>query len=89
VLNYKYNKAQVKQGVYMEQMSKLDELILYGIRELSPREKEEVLSYIQFMKIKEREDVIEYINMRAKEAIDSKKRGKVFSSLKELQKEYA
>lgn len=73
----------------MEQMSKLDELILYGIRELSPREKEEVLNYIEFMKIKEREDVIGYINMRAKEAIDSKKSGKVFSSLKELQKEYA
>ena len=73
----------------MEQMSKIDELILYGIRELSPREKEEVLNYIGFMKIKEREDVIEYINMRAKEAVDSKKRGKVFSSLKELQKEYA
>jgi len=41
------------------------------------------------MKIKEKRDVIEYINMRSKEAIDSKKKGKGFSSLQELQKEYA
>ncbi|MEA3361553.1 MAG: hypothetical protein U9R17_19390 [Thermodesulfobacteriota bacterium] len=73
----------------MAQISKIDELIVYGIRELSSREKEEVLNYIEFMKIKEKRDVIEYINMRAKEAIDSKKKGKVFSSLQELQKEYA
>ena len=73
----------------MAQISRIDELIVYGIRELSFREKEEVLNYIEFMKIKEKRDVIEYINMRAKEAIDSKKRGEVFSSLQELQKEYA
>jgi hypothetical protein len=73
----------------MAQISKVDELIVYGIRELSSREKEEVLNYIEFMKIKEKRDVIEYINMRAKEAMDSKKKGKVFSSLQELQKEYA
>jgi acetate kinase len=79
----------VKQGGYMAQVSKLDELIVYGIQELSPREKEEVLNYIEFLKIKEKQDVIEYINMRAKEAIDCKKRGRVFSSLQELQKEYA
>jgi len=73
----------------MAQISKIDELIVYGIRELSSRENEEVLNYIEFMKIKEKRDVIEYINMRAKEAIDSKKKGKGFSSLQELQKEYA
>jgi len=73
----------------MAQTHELEKLIVYGILELSTREKEEVLNYIEFLKVKEKRDVIEYINMRTREAMDKKKRGKVFSSLQELQKEYA
>jgi len=73
----------------MAQTHELEKLIVYGILELSTREKEEVLNYIEFLKVKEKRDVIEYINLRTREAMDKKKRGKVFSSLQELQKEYA
>ena len=38
ILNFR-----MKQGGYMAQTQELDELIVYGIRELSTREKEEVL----------------------------------------------
>ncbi|MDD5452065.1 MAG: hypothetical protein AB1711_07050 [Thermodesulfobacteriota bacterium] len=73
----------------MTQALKVDKLILNGIKMLSSREKEEVLNYIEFLKIKEDHDFIEYVNMRTREAIESKKRGERFSSLKELQNEYA
>ncbi|MDQ7838383.1 MAG: hypothetical protein RDU59_07805 [Thermodesulfobacteriota bacterium] len=73
----------------MAQVLKVDKLILNGIKMLSSREKEEVLNYIEFLKIKEDRDFIEYVNMRTREAIESKKRGERSSSLKELQNEYA
>ncbi|MDD4874383.1 MAG: hypothetical protein PHE15_05345 [Dehalococcoidales bacterium] len=59
----------------MAQVLKVDKLILNGIKMLSGREKEQLLNYIEFLKIKEDRDFIEYVNMRTKEAIESKKKG--------------
>ena len=73
----------------MEQTAKLEELIVRGIKELSNREKQEVLIFIEFLRIREDQPFIEYVNWRTQEAIEAKKRGEVFSSLEELQKEYA
>ena len=73
----------------MAQTAKFDELIVNGIRKLSNREKKEVLNFAEFLKVKEDQLFIEYINMRTKEAIEAKKKGKTFCSLEELQREYA
>jgi len=73
----------------MVQVAKFDELIVNGIRELSKREKEEVLNFIEFIKVKEDKLFIEYANMRTQKAIEAKKKGKAFYSLEELKKEYA
>ena len=73
----------------MLQATKFDELIVNGIRELSNREKEDVLNFIEFLKVKEDKLFIEYVNMRTQEAIKAKKKGKTFYSLEELQREYA
>ena len=73
----------------MAQVAKFDELIVNGIRELSKREKEEVLNFIEFLKVKEDQVFVEYVNMRTQEAITAKRSGKTFYSLEELQKEYA
>ncbi|KPJ69272.1 MAG: hypothetical protein AMJ45_00655 [Syntrophobacter sp. DG_60] len=73
----------------MEQTARLNELIIKGIKQLSDREKQEVLNFIEFLRIKEDQSFIEYVNRRTQEAIEAKKKGQAFSSLEELQKEYA
>ena len=55
----------------MLQAAKFDELIVNGIRELSNREKEDVLNFIEFLKVKEDKLFIEYVNMRTQEAIEA------------------
>jgi len=74
---------------HMEQTARLNELIIKGIKQLSDREKQEVLNFIEFLRIKEDQSFIEYVNRRTQEAIEAKKKGQAFSSLEELQKEYA
>ena len=73
----------------MRQTAKLNELIIKDIKELSDREKQEVLNFIELLRIKEDRSFIEYVNWRTQKAIEAKKRGEVFSSLEELQEEYA
>ena len=73
----------------MAQPAEFDGLIVNGIRELSKREKEEVLNFIEFLKVKEDKLFIEYVNMRTQKAIEAKKKGNAFYSLEELQREYA
>ena len=73
----------------MRQTAKLNELIIKDIKELSDREKQEVLNFIEFLRIKEDRSFIKYVNWRTQKAIEAKKRGEVFSSLEELQEEYA
>jgi hypothetical protein len=47
------------------------------------------MNFIEFLRIKEDNTFIDYVNRRTEEAIEAKKRGKRFSSLEELQKDYA
>jgi len=67
----------------------LNDIILQGINELGEKEKKEVFEFIQYLKIKEDHSFIEYVNNRTKEALQAKERGEKFTSLKELQREYA
>jgi hypothetical protein len=79
----------LEKGGSMAQAAEFDDLIAKGIRELSEREKEEVLNFIEFLKVKENRLFIEYVNMRTQEAQEAKKKGKTFRSLEQLQREYA
>jgi len=57
----------------MRQTAKLNELIIKDIKELSDREKQEVLNFIEFLRIKEDRSFIEYVNWRTQKAIEAKK----------------
>lgn len=67
----------------------LDELILERIKDLPEKDKKEILQFIEFIKVKEDRFFIEYVNKRTEEALEARKRGKHFTSLEALQKEYA
>ena len=67
----------------------LERLILRSIQELEDRHKREILDFIEFLKIREDRSFIEYVNRRTEEAMDARKRGERFTSLQELQQEYA
>jgi hypothetical protein len=67
----------------------LERLILRSIQELEDRHKRQILDFIEFLKIREDRSFIEYVNRRTEEAMDARKRGERFTSLQELQQEYA
>jgi len=73
----------------MADVAKLNELILHNIRELPEKEKKEILSFIEYLKIKEDHSFIEYVNKTTREAIEAKTRGEEFTSLEDLQRDYA
>ena len=73
----------------MADVAKLNELILHNIRELPEKEKKEILSFIEYLKIKEDHSFIEYVNKRTRETIEAKTRGEEFTSLEDLQRDYA
>jgi len=55
--------------------------------ELSEKDAREVLSFAEFLKLREERWFIDYVNERTKEALASRKAGKKFFSLEELQRE--
>jgi hypothetical protein len=69
--------------------AELEKLILRSIQELEDKHKREILGFIEFLKIREDQTFIEYVNRRTEDAINAKKRGERFTSLQELQEEYA
>ena len=73
----------------MAKASALNQQILAHVKKLPEKEKREVLNFIEYLKIREDRTFIDYVNTRTKAAIDAKKRGEHFSSLEELQQEYA
>ena len=73
----------------MERAINMNELIVRSIKDLTNKEKKEVLDFIEFLRIKEDRSFIEYVNRRTQESLRNKKQGKVFASLGELRKEYA
>jgi len=48
----------------------------------------EVFDFIEFLKLREDQWFINFVNQRTKSALEAKKKGQRFSSLKEVQKEY-
>jgi hypothetical protein len=73
----------------MKRTAQIDKLLLKRIQDLAPKEKEEVLSFIEFLRIREDQFFIDYVNERTKAATAAKRRGERFISLDELQREYA
>ena len=55
--------------------------------ELSEEDAREVLSFAEFLKLREEQWFIDYVNERTKEALASRKGGKNFFRLEELQGE--
>jgi len=73
----------------MARAVKLNDLILRNVQGLTDKEKKEVLNFIEYIRIKEDRSFIEYVDRRTREALEAKRRGEQFFSLKELQKDYA
>jgi len=72
----------------MTAISELATQITRSVRKLPARQMREVLNFIGYLKTKEDASFIEYVNERTWKAVQSKKRGEHFTTLKELQAEY-
>ena len=67
----------------------LNAQILKQIRGLPNTRKMEVLKFIEFLQLQEDHTFLAYVNHRTTQAIEAKRSGERFLSLKELQEEYA
>ena len=67
----------------------LNAQILKQIRGLPDTRKVEVLKFIEFLQLQEDHTFLAYVNHRTTQAIEAKRSGERFLSLKELQEEYA
>ena len=73
----------------MEKEHNLNQLIMENIQVLPEKKKEEVLNFIEYLKIKEEQSFIDYVNKRTERALDDRRKGVKFTSLNELQDDYA
>jgi hypothetical protein len=62
--------------------------ILLELNSLPQKSVREVFDFIEFLKLREDQWFIDFINRRTKAALEDKKKGKRFFSLKEIQKAY-
>ena len=69
-------------------ISTLHELIHQEIEQLSDEQLRELLLFIEYLNIREDREFIDYVNGRTQQALDARKKGKKFQSLKELQREF-
>ena len=69
-------------------VTNLQQRICQKIEQLSDWQLKEVLMYIEFLNIHEDNDFIDYVNKRTEQALNIRKRGSKFRSLKDLQKEF-
>lgn len=58
------------------------------LKELSERDLQEALHFVEFLRIREDREFIEYVNFRTQQALSARERGEKFYTLQELQKEY-
>lgn len=58
------------------------------LEELSERNLQEVLHFVEFLRIRENSEFIDYVNLRTQQAQSERERGEKFYTLQELQKEY-
>ncbi len=73
----------------MTKASVLSQQISDQVKNLPEKEKREVLNFIEYLKIREDRLFIDYVNARSNAVVNAKERGEHFSSLEELQQEYA
>ncbi|MEJ5378446.1 MAG: hypothetical protein WHX93_17885 [bacterium] len=73
----------------MAESLNIEEQILNGLKDLSDDAKREVIDFIEFLRIREDPAFVQYVNSRTTQASLAKARGEPFTSLEELQKEYA
>jgi len=69
--------------------STLNEQIFDRVKALPEKDKREVLDFVEFLRIREDRVFIEYVKMRTDRAKMARQRGEHFTSLEELQQEYA
>lgn len=65
------------------------EKVSQEIKELPDQKLWEVLLFIEFLNAREDQDFIDYVKSRTQQAINARKKGAKFYSLKELQKEFS
>lgn len=58
------------------------------LEELPERNLQEVLHFVEFLRIREDREFIDYVNLRTQQALSARERGEKFYTLRELQKEY-
>ena len=73
----------------METLHKLNTELAISIKKLQKKQKREVLKFIEYLRTQEDSSFIKYINNRTMQAVEARKSGKHFTSLEELQREYA
>ncbi len=62
-------------------------ILLESINSLSEKELDEVVAFVEFLKLREKPCFIDYVNERTREALLAKERGEKFVTIKELQRE--
>ncbi len=73
---------------YSMSTATLHEKVSMEINQLSDRQLEEVLLFIEFLNIREDKDFTDYVNRRTQQVMNDRKKGKKFSNLEELQKKF-
>ena len=73
----------------MAKVSALNDVIFEQVKNLPDKDKREVLSFIEYLRMRKQQSFIEYVNQRTRQAVEAKQRGEHFTSLEELQREYA
>jgi hypothetical protein len=66
----------------------LKQRLLRDVRDLPADKVQEVINFVEFLKLKEDDWFIDYVNKRGSQAKALKKAGKTFIGLDELHKEY-
>lgn len=66
----------------------LKERLIRDIKDLSNKKINEVMDFVNYLKLKEDDWFIDYVNRRGRLANEHKKSGRKFTRLEELQREF-
>ncbi len=72
----------------MNALTEVDKIIIDKLLDLPSNDKNEVLNFIEFVRIRQDRSFIDYVNERSKKAGNAITAGERLTSLKELQAEY-
>ena len=72
----------------MNALTKVDKIIIDKLLDLPSNDKNEVLNFIEYVRIRQDRSFIDYVNERSKKAVKAIAAGERLISLKELQAEY-